>query len=93
MAGDSVVIDMALLRKVASSPDVGAQGEAIATALDELGEEDTVSFQGFVQARFERFFEEEVTAAMKPMMTLPQWQNVWLRTGCLVAVGDFLEWK
>ena len=41
---------MSLLRKVATSHDVGAQGKAIATALDELGEEDTVSFQGFVQA-------------------------------------------
>ena len=92
MSEESVVIDMALLRKIAVSPDSGAQGEAMATALDELGEDDAVSFQVFVQARFERFFQEEVTTAMKPMMTVLQWQNVWLRTGCLVAVGDFLEW-
>ena len=44
------IIDMSLLHKVANLHDVVAHWRAIATALDELVDENTVSFQGFVQA-------------------------------------------
>ena len=90
MSEESVVIDMALLRKVAVSPDSGAQGEAMATALDELGEDDAVSFQVFVQARFERFFQEEVTTAMKPMMTVLQLGALLLQLHSHCPVGNAL---
>ena len=93
MADDLVDMDMSFLRKCATSHEVVEKGEEIASALDELAEEDTVCFQCFMQARFNVFFKEDVKAQMKPMMSLQQWQCIYVRTECLAAVRCFLDWQ
>ena len=69
------------------------KGEETASALDELAEEDAVCFQYFMQARFNVFFKEDVKAQMKPMMSVQQWQCIYVRTECLAAVRCYLDWK
>ena len=93
MADDLVDMDMSFLRKCATSHEVVEKGEEIASALDELAEEDTVCFQCFMQARFNVFFKEDVKAQMKPMMSVQQWQCIYVRTECLAAVRCYLDWK
>ena len=92
-ADEVVDMDMSFLRKCATSHQAEEQGEAIASALDDLAEEDAVCFQCFMQARFNVFFKEDVKAPMKPMMSLQQWQCMYVRTECLAAVRCFLDWK
>ena len=93
MADDLVDMDMSFLRKCATSHEVVEKGEEIASALGELAEEDTVFFQCFMQARFNVFFEEDVKAQMKPMMSVQQWQCIYVRNECLAALRCFLDWK
>ena len=92
-ADDLVDMDMSFLRKCATSHEVVEKGEEIACALDELVEEDTVCFQCFMQARFNAFFKDDVKEQMKPMMSVQQWQCVYVRTDCLAAVRCYLDWK
>ena len=94
MADDLQDMDMSFLRKCVTSHDPCVEkGEEIAAALDELAEEDTVCFQWFMQARFKVFFEEDVKAPMKPMMSVQQWQCLYVRQACLASVRCYLDWK
>jgi hypothetical protein len=93
MSNDLVDMDMSFLRKCATSHEVVEKGEEIASALDELAEEDAVCFQFFMQARFKVFFEKDVQAQMKSMMSVQQWQCIYVKKECLAAVRCFLDWK
>ena len=86
MADDLQDMDMSFLCKCATlhDPLVG-KGEGIAAALDELAEEDIAGFQSFLQARFNVFFKEDVKAQMKPMVSVQQWQCIYVKTECLAA--------
>ena len=91
MADDFVDMEMSFLRRSASEHVVTEQGEEIATALDEIAEEDTDSFQYFVQARFNTFFQENVTPQMKRMMSVQNWQSMYARSECQATVQCFLQ--
>ena len=39
------------------------------------------------------FFKEKVTVQMKTMMSVQQWQRMYVRTECLAAVRCYLDWK
>ena len=93
MAEDFVVMDMSFLRNCATAHDPLEKGEEIASALDDLAEEDKVCFQCFMQARFKVFFEDDVKAQMKAMMSVQQWQSIYVRKECLAAVRCYLDWK
>ena len=93
MADDVVDMDMSFLRECATSHEVVERGQEMTSALDELEEEDTVCFQCFMQTRFKHFFKEKVTAQMKTMMSVQQWQRMYVRTECLAAVRCYLDWK
>ena len=93
MADALVHMDMLFLRTCATSHDVVEKGEELTSALGELAEEDTVFFQCFMQARFNVFFEEDVKAEMKALMSVQQWQCVYVRKECLAALRCFLDWK
>ena len=67
--------------------------QEMTSALDELEEEDPVCFQCFMQTRFNRFFKEAVTAQMKTMMSVQQWQRMYVRTECSPAIRSYLDWK
>ena len=93
MAGDVDTMDMSFLRECATSHEVVEKRQEMTSALDELEEDDPNCFQGFIQTRFNHFFKEKVTAQMKTMMSVQQWQRMYVRTECLAAVRCYLDWK
>ena len=93
MADDVVDMDMSFLRECATSHEVVERGQEMTSALDDLEEEDTVCFQCFLQTRFHHFFKEKVTAQTKTMMSVQQWQRMYVQTECLAAVRCYLDWK